>query len=101
MGSDPLKILSCMCFYRNRLLDPPPGKIRHPLNPVPTARRQPRLRFLSPQRIYMLFQGFRRGPIFPGGGGVQMLFPIETHLTYDVPGLEGGGPDKSITFLKF
>ena len=40
----------------------------------------------------MLFQEFRGGPIFPGGGGgVQMLFCIETHLTEDVPG--GGGPD--------
>ena len=37
----------------------------------------------------MLFQGFRGGPIFPGG--VQMLFCIETHLTEDVPG--EGGPD--------
>ena len=27
--------------------------------------------------------------IFRGGGGVQMLISIETHITYDFP----GGPD--------
>ena len=41
VGPDPLKILSCMCFYRNKHLDPPPpGKNGPPLNPVPKARKQ-------------------------------------------------------------
>ena len=42
------------------------------------------------------FQGSRGGPTFSGGGGVQLfpggfncLYPIETHITCDVP----GGPD--------
>ena len=26
-------------------------------------------------------QGFRGGPIFPGGGGSKCLFSIDTHLT--------------------
>ena len=39
------------------------------------------------------FSGFRRGSIFlggvqlfPGGGGVHCLLPIETHITCDFPG---------------
>ena len=42
---------------------------------------------------------FRSGPnIFQGGGptfsrwGVQLLFPIETHITCDFPGGRGSGP---------
>ena len=46
-----------------------------------------------------LFQGSRGGPTFSRGGGVQLfpgggsncLFPIETHITCDFPGV--GGPD--------
>ena len=46
------------------------------------------------------FQGSRGGPtfcrgggvqLFPGGGGSNCLFPIETHIACDFPG--GGGPD--------
>ena len=45
----------------------------------------------------IIFQGFRGGPTFSRGGGVQLfpggsncLFPIETHITCDFPG--GSGP---------
>ena len=70
--------------------------------------------FFSPQHILQLtndlfqrklkktiiFQGFRGGPtfsrgsnFFQGGGGrrVQLLIPIETHITCDFPG-GGSGP---------
>ena len=33
------------------------------------------------------FQGVQ---LFPGGGGVQMLISIETHMTCDFPGVGGG-----------
>ena len=39
----------------------------------------------------IIFQGSRGGQLFPGGGGSNCLFPIETHITCDFPG--GGGPD--------
>ena len=38
------------------------------------------------------FQNVQGGPTFSrGGGGVQMLISIETHITCDFPGLGGGG----------
>ena len=48
--------------------------------------------FLNPQLILQLYMGgptfFRGGPTFPGGGGgVQMLISIKTHITCDF--LEG------------
>ena len=48
--------------------------------------------FLNPQLIVQLYMGgptfFRGGPTFPGGGGgVQMLISIKTHITCDF--LEG------------
>ena len=36
------------------------------------------------------FSRFQGGPTFPGGGGSNCLFPIETHITCDFPG--GCGP---------
>ena len=52
----------------------------------------------------ILFQGFRGGSHYPGGemgcnffqggGGVQMLISIETHITCDILG--GGGVRTSI-----
>ena len=45
VGPEPPEILSYMCFFGNKNLDPPPpplqGKIGPPLNPVPTAGKQP------------------------------------------------------------
>ena len=45
------------------------------------------------------FSRFQRGPIFsrgvqlfPGGGGSNCLFPIETHITCDFPGAGSGPP---------
>ena len=35
------------------------------------------------------FSRFQEGggvQLFPGGGGCQLLFPIETHITCDFPG---------------
>ena len=50
----------------------------------------------------IIFKGFRGGPTFSrgegnffhggGGGGVQWVIPIETHITCDFPGGGGGGP---------
>ena len=37
----------------------------------------------------IIFQGSRGVQLFPGGGGSNCLFPIETHITCDFP----GGPD--------
>ena len=53
---------------------------------------------LLPRKL--LFEGSRGGPTFSRGGGgptffpggVQMVIPIETHITCDFPG-GGGGPD--------
>ena len=60
----------------------------------PTAEKQPQQRFfLNPQlilQLYMRGPTFYRGggPTFPGGGGgVQMLISIKTHITCDF--LEG------------
>ena len=48
-----------------------------------------------------IFKGLRGGPtfcrgggvqLFPGGGGVQMLISIKTHITCDFPGGGGSGP---------
>ena len=40
----------------------------------------------------IIFQGFRGSPTFSrGGGGVQMLISIETHITCDFPGCGRGG----------
>ena len=42
----------------------------------------------------IIFQGSRGGPTFSrggGGGGLNCLFPIETHITCDFS--VGGGPD--------
>ena len=42
---------------------------------------------------FLRFQRARGGPTFSGGGGVNCLFPIETHITCDFPGGGGGsGP---------
>ena len=73
--------------------------------PGPTVRKQSEQRLFSPQLILqftegsngfitektILFQGFRGDPTFSrgvqlfstggGGGGVQMLISIETHIT--------------------
>ena len=38
----------------------------------------------------IIFQGSRGVQLFPGGGGSNCLFPIETHITCDFPG--GRGP---------
>ena len=38
----------------------------------------------------IIFQGSRGVQLFPGGGGSNCLFPIETHITCDFPG--GSGP---------
>ena len=36
--------------------------------------------FIAEKTILILYQGFRRGPLFSrGGGGVQMLISVETH----------------------
>ena len=47
----------------------------------------------------IIFQGSRGNPtysrgiqLFPGGGGVQLLIPKETHITCDFPGGGGSGP---------
>ena len=84
--------------------------------PGPTAIKQSEQRFLVLNLFYslqrgsngfitektILFKGSRGGPtfsrvgvqLFPegGGGGVQMLISIETHITCDFPE-GGGGPD--------
>ena len=49
----------------------------------------------------IIFKGFREGPTFSrgegnffhggGGGGVQWVISIETHITCDFPGGGGGG----------
>ena len=41
------------------------------------------------QRGSNIFQG---GPTFSRGGGVQLLIPIETHITCDFPREGGSGP---------
>ena len=42
---------------------------------------------LQRKKKIILFQGSRGGPtISRGGGGVQMLISIETHITCDFPG---------------
>ena len=41
------------------------------------------------QRGSNIFQGWGGVQLFPGGGGSNCLFPIETHITCDFPG--GGG----------
>ena len=49
----------------------------------------------------IIFKGFRGGPTFSrgegnffhgGGGGIQWVISIETHITCDFPGGGGGGP---------
>ena len=42
------------------------------------------------QRGSNIFQGGGGVQLFPGGGGFNCLFPIETHITCDFPG--GAGP---------
>ena len=59
----------------------------------PTAEKQPQQRFFKPSTDFTVIHGgptfFRGGPTFPGGGGggVQMLISIKTHITCDF--LEG------------
>ena len=36
--------------------------------------------FIAEKTILILYQGSRGGPLFSGGGGVQMLISIETHI---------------------
>ena len=60
----------------------------------PTARKQPLQSFFLTFNGFYSFTGggehFSGGPTFSGGGGgVQMLISIETHITFP----EGGGPD--------
>ena len=38
----------------------------------------------------IIFKGFRGGPTFSWGGGVQSVISIETHITCDFPGGWGG-----------
>ena len=45
--------------------------------------------FSRSQRGSNIFQGVQ---LFPGGGGSNCLFPIETHITCDFPGGGGSGP---------
>ena len=56
--------------------------------------------FIAEKTILILYQGYRGGPLFsrgggvklfPGGGGVQMLISLETHVrTCYFPGGGGG-----------
>ena len=80
-----------------------------------TARKQPGRRFfflfLSVLNLFyslqsgsngfitektILFKGSRGSNFSRGGGGVQVLISIETHITCDFPG-GGGGPHRRIT----
>ena len=56
---------------------------------------------LLQRKLYFNFQGFRGDPTFSrgrstffsgGGGVVQMLISIETHMTCDFPGESGPPP---------
>ena len=51
---------------------------------------QRNLYFPRIQRGYNIFQGCPTN-LFPGGGGVQMLISIETHMTCDFLGVCVGG----------
>ena len=56
----------------------------------PTAEKQPQQRFFKPSTDFTVIHGgsniFQEGvQHFQGGGGVQMLISIKTHITCDFP----------------